>query len=231
MRLNPKHTGGDRPDGVRKAGFTLPVIASFFFVFIFCCNSFADGIYVCANRDGSKHFTNAPDSSNCRPFRMQSTGTWPRQDIGGGWREAGSPTTYDSHIHRSAKRHRISPALIKAIIRAESGFDRYAVSKRGARGLMQLMPATARDMSVADPFDPRQNIEGGTRYLRYLLDTFNGNITLALAAYNAGPETVKRVRKIPRIPETIQYVKKVLVFYQRYGGRAMNISVEIDSRG
>jgi soluble lytic murein transglycosylase-like protein len=106
--------------------------------------------------------------------------------------------------------------LIKAIIKAESGFDRYAVSSRGAQGLMQLMPATAKELKVFDPFNPEQNIDGGVRYLRSLLKMFNGNLVLSLAAYNAGPTLVKKTGGVPRINETRRYIKKVLAYYDQF---------------
>ena len=104
------------------------------------------------------------------------------------------------------------PALIKAVIRAESNFQVDAVSAAGAQGLMQLMPATAEELGVNDPFDIKQNIEGGTRYLRKMLDRFEGSVHKALAAYNAGPGTVIKYNGRVPYPETRQYVKRVLRF-------------------
>ena len=122
--------------------------------------------------------------------------------------------TINAFIHVAATEHGIDPLLIKAIIKAESNFDPAAVSPKGAQGLMQLMPATAKDLQVADPFDPLENIVGGTKYLRSLLDSYGWDVELSLAAYNAGPGNVKNA--IPNFPETRTYVAKVLDNYQSY---------------
>jgi hypothetical protein len=116
---------------------------------------------------------------------------------------------YDNHIIDAGAAHGVSADLIKAVIQAESEFDRLAVSSKGAQGLMQLMPFTARRFGVGDAFDPRQNIFGGTQYLRFLLDMFNGNVALALAGYNAGENAVTRYGGIPPYKETQNYVEKI----------------------
>jgi soluble lytic murein transglycosylase-like protein len=108
------------------------------------------------------------------------------------------------------KRYGVSPDLIVAIIEAESSFNPRAVSRRGARGLMQLMPGTAATLGVGDPFDPRENIEGGVRHLRALMDQFDNNLPLALAAYNAGGQAVIAHRGIPPYRQTRQYVNRIL---------------------
>lgn len=123
---------------------------------------------------------------------------------------------YDEAITRASRQFRVEPSLIKAVIRAESAFDRRAVSRKGAQGLMQLMPDTAHQMEVADPFDPEENILGGTRYLSLMLERFQNNVQLALAAYNAGPERVEQYRGIPPFPETRTFVERVLRFYDQY---------------
>ena len=125
-----------------------------------------------------------------------------------------TPQTINTFIQAAATEHGIDPLLIKAIIKAESNFDPAAVSPKGAQGLMQLMPATARDLQVTDPFDPQENISGGAKYLRFLLDSYRWDVELSLAAYNAGPGNVKKA--IPNIPETREYVAKVLGNYQSY---------------
>ncbi|MBF0171451.1 MAG: lytic transglycosylase domain-containing protein [Nitrospinae bacterium] len=130
------------------------------------------------------------------------------------------PASYEGIIADAARRHRLDPALIKAVIKVESGFNRYSVSDKGAQGLMQLMPGTARDMQVSQVFDPADNIDGGARYLRKMLDTFRGNLRLALAAYNAGPNAVLRHGGVPPFDETRRYVHKVWSAYGAYrGGR------------
>jgi soluble lytic murein transglycosylase-like protein len=125
----------------------------------------------------------------------------------------------DSLIAQSAARNGIDPQLILAVMRQESSFNAQAVSYKGARGLMQLMPATAARFGVRDIFDPAQNIEGGSRYLRFLLDTFNGNVELALAGYNAGENAVMRYGyQIPPYRETQDYVRKISAHYARLKG-------------
>ena len=116
---------------------------------------------------------------------------------------------YDDLIRQHADSHGVSPDLVRAVIQAESGFNRWAVSPKGAMGLMQLMPATARDLGVRDPFHPGENIRGGVTYLAQLLSRFNQDVTLALAAYNAGAERVERYNGVPPYRETRNYVKKI----------------------
>ena len=121
-------------------------------------------------------------------------------------------------IDRYADRYSLDPKLVHAVIRAESGYNTRAVSPKGARGLMQLMPATARELDVEDAFDPASNIAGGTRYLRRMLDQFAGSVELALAGYNAGPEAVRQFGGIPPFPETRKYVTRILREYRGDGG-------------
>lgn len=124
--------------------------------------------------------------------------------------------SFDSHIHEAADRYNLDPMLIKAVIHQESNFDPYAMSHKGALGLMQLMPGTARDMNVSDVFDPRDNIFGGTRYLKRLYSQCNGDLALTLASYNAGPERVIPNNSVPAIPETQAYVRSVIARYNTY---------------
>lgn len=122
----------------------------------------------------------------------------------------------DYIIKEKADKYNLDESLIKAVIKAESGFNPNAVSKAGASGLMQLMPGTARGLGVEDIFDVEQNIEGGAKYLRGMLDRFDGDKSLALAAYNAGPNAVKRYGGIPPYQETQNYVKRVLSYERNY---------------
>jgi membrane-bound lytic murein transglycosylase MltF len=131
------------------------------------------------------------------------------------WSRSGKD--YDPHVRQAAARYDLPEALIKAVMAAESAFNPRAVSPRGAQGLMQLMPQTARELNVAEPFDPEQNIDGGARYLRMLWTQYQGDLFQTLAAYNAGPEAVRRARgQVPRIAETQDYVRRVLALYQAY---------------
>lgn len=122
---------------------------------------------------------------------------------------------YEEIVQEAAQRYDIDPALIRAVMQTESAFHPYAVSRAGAEGLMQLMPDLADEMGVSDSFDPRQNIMGGARYLKRLLDYHNGDLDLALASYNAGPGNVERYGGVPPFRETRRYVKTVKALYAR----------------
>lgn len=129
----------------------------------------------------------------------------------------GEISDYDAIINQTSQKYNVDSTLVKAVIKAESNFNHKAVSPVGARGLMQLMPATAASLQVADSFHPESNIDGGVRYLRYLSNLFNGNLPLVLAAYNAGENTVIRYNNsIPPYRETRNYVKKVLHYLEQY---------------
>jgi soluble lytic murein transglycosylase-like protein len=118
-------------------------------------------------------------------------------------------------VDNIAATHGVDPALVRAVMKTESNFNRYAVSPKGAMGLMQLIPTTGRRYGVRDFFDPQQNVEGGVRYLKFLLQKFNGNLDLSLAAYNAGENLVQRLGRIPPIPETTNYVRRIRAIYKK----------------
>jgi hypothetical protein len=141
---------------------------------------------------------------------------------------------FDVHIEDAATRHGVSQELVRAVIQVESGFDRLAVSSAGARGLMQLMPSTARRFGVVDRFDARQNIFGGTRYLRALLDRYRGDVSLAAAAYNAGAGCVARYQGIPPYKETQDFVRKVTTLVsaaQREGNGPQDREARLGGKG
>ena len=127
-----------------------------------------------------------------------------------------NPGDYDAIIKASADKYGVSTSLVKAVIHAEPGYNPNALSRKGASGLMQLMPGTARSLKVNNSFDPKDNVEGGVKYLRFLIDTFRGDISLALAAYNAGLNKVAKFGGIPPYAETRNYVNKVLSYMQSY---------------
>lgn len=165
-------------------------------------------IYKYEDENGIVYYTDFP--LNKKAQRIMRSNESKKGDIAKG-HEKGE---LHSIVSEKANKYNLDPSLVHAVIKAESNGNPYAVSRKGAMGLMQLMPSTARDLSVNNPFDPADNIDGGVRYLRYLIDKFNGDLTLALAAYNAGPKTVEKTGDVPRIPETKQYVKKVLSLYK-----------------
>ncbi len=144
-----------------------------------------------------------------RLMKSQTAGT-PTIDVAiDQFRAVRPEKAYEHLIKEAAAQYHLDPNLIRAVMRTESAFNPHAVSRVGAQGLMQLMPGLASDMGVTDPFDPRQNIMAGARYLRQLLDAHRGNIRLTLASYNAGPGNVKRYKGIPPFEETRNYVRKI----------------------
>ncbi len=138
----------------------------------------------------------------------------------------GRPRRFESTVHSISHRYGVDPDLVWAVMKAESNFNPHARSPKGARGLMQLMPGTARQYKVLDLHDPAENINGGVRYLRVLLDRFDGDVRLAVAAYNAGPRTVERYRGIPPYSETRTYVQRVFAYYQLYNQSFFPSSVQ-----
>jgi soluble lytic murein transglycosylase len=165
--------------------------------------------YVDAN--GVHHFTNVPNDTRYSPVELTKELQAPRRGAVPDYRG------WDGLILLNARAEDVPPALVKAVIAAESAFDPEAVSHKGALGLMQLMPATAAELGIDDPLVPDDNVRGGTRYLRLMLDRY-GDMNRALAAYNAGPQAVDRFRGVPPYRETRDYVRRVLTYYRHYHG-------------
>src|ERR1700690_1463463 len=171
-------------------------------------------IYTYLDSDGVRHYTDVPDDNRYKLLTFTS------HDItqsGDHYDPAvlARATQYDSIIEKAAVSASVEPNLLRAVIVVESGFNSRAGSKRGAVGLMQLMPATASRFGVSNPYDPRQNIHGGAQYLKFLINRFGQNVRLGLAAYNAGEEAVDRNGgQIPPFTETMAYVPRVLRIYQ-----------------
>lgn len=187
--------------GLRQLLFCAGVLTLLLFVTQPVC---AD-IYRFVDEEGVVHFSNVPTDPR---FRLYIPSRKP---------SSSSPHQYESIIREVSSRYNMNHHLIRAVIKVESDFNASVVSSKGAQGLMQLMPETASDMQVRNVFNPRENIEGGVKYLRRLLDMFNNNLTLALAAYNAGENMVKQYNfQIPPYKETQDYVRKVLHYFQRY---------------
>jgi len=171
-------------------------------------------IYTYLDAQGQRHYTDVPDNNRYRllvlsPNDRTASGDRYDQQL------LAKATQYDSIIENAAVSAAVEPNLLRAVIVVESGFNSRAVSKRGAVGLMQLMPATASRYGVSNPFDARQNVHGGARYLKFLIDRFGHDVRLALAAYNAGEEAVQRNGgQIPPFSETMAYVPRVLKIYK-----------------
>jgi soluble lytic murein transglycosylase-like protein len=171
----------------------------------------AGNIFTYIDQNGVTHFSNVPVDK--RYARMSFKSPYP--SYAPAIRRAPSYRGYDGLILLNARANDVPPALVKAVIAAESMFDSEAVSHAGAQGLMQLMPDTARSLGVEDPFRPDENVRGGTEYLRAMLDRY-GDFSRALAAYNAGPSAVDRHDGVPPYRETRDYVKRVLTYYRHY---------------
>lgn len=168
--------------------------------------AYAD-IYLYVDSNGILHFTNTPTSSKYKVYMPEK----PR------YRKAVyNIRSYDDVISEAAARNGISSSLLKAVIHVESYFNPRAVSKKGALGLMQIMPQNLEALNINDPFDPWQNIMGGAYYFKTMLERFSGQVDLALAAYNAGPTAVEKYKDIPPYPETQRYVKKVMRAFRIY---------------
>ena len=165
-------------------------------------------IYRYIDENGIMHFTNTPTSSiqKYRIYLKEKPRVIQRY----------SSEKYDDLISDASERHGVSFPLLKAIIKAESDFDPHVVSKKGATGLMQIMPENFKPLGIRDPFDPWQNINAGARYFKQMYDRFKGRLALSLAAYNAGPSAVDYYKTIPPYEETEEYVRRVMKYYYNY---------------
>ncbi len=161
-------------------------------------------IYLFIDSQGVLHFTNAPTSSQYTLYIKERP------------KPATATKKYDGIIQEASNMFGLSFSLLKAMIKVESNFDSRAVSKKGALGLMQIMPQNLQAFNIREPYDPKDNIMGGARYFKSLIERFEGKLPLALAAYNAGPTIVDKYRDIPPIKETQDYVKKVMKYFYLY---------------
>ena len=172
-------------------------------------------IYRYEDDDGIVHFTDAPTDKRFKVFmRDLKKDRALRTKLK--YASSVNPAEYEQLIKDCSEKYGVNSCLVKAVIHAESGYNPNAVSSKGASGLMQLMPATAKSLKVADRFNPKDNVEGGVKYLRFLLDTFRGDVSLAVAAYNAGLSKVAKYGGIPPYNETRTYVNRVLSYMQSY---------------
>lgn len=186
------------------------IIAGYLFLLCLIFNlfipsaAFAD-IYKYRDKNGVMHFTNIRSDLRYTLYIKEAREN-PDAFI----------TKYDVIIKAASEKFSMEPSLVKAVIKAESGFNHAAVSSKGAQGLMQLMPGTAEAMEVDDPYNPEKNIFGGTKYLSKMMERFNNDVRLALAAYNAGPEKVDKYKDVPPFNETKTFIERVMKYYNQY---------------
>ncbi len=175
-----------------------------FILFIFSAEISSAAVYKYVDQRGRVHYSNVPVMSQYRYYQAETGDA------------AHTPVSVNQLIKHYAQKNDLDVNLVRAVVKAESNFNSRAVSAKGAIGLMQLHPGTIKDLKINDPFDPSSNIAGGTKYLRWMLSRFNGNVDFALAAYNSGPSTVERYNGIPPYAETQSYIKKVKHYQQQY---------------
>jgi soluble lytic murein transglycosylase-like protein len=196
------------------------------FVLVVSTNARAD-IYRCKRADGTQHYTNIREPGRrcelvVRSSKKKASGGSAKKKSSSartssnGAKDTARYRRYDGLIGEAARLYQLPEPFIRAVVRVESDFNPTVVSRAGAMGLMQLMPKTARSMGVSDPFDARQNILGGARYLRLLANRFKGDLVLTVAAYNAGHGAVEKYKGIPPYKETQRYVRRVLKHYYAY---------------
>ncbi len=172
-------------------------------------------IYRYEDDEGIVHFTDAPTDKRFKVF-MRDLKKDKELRTKLKYASSVNPAEFEQLIKTCSEKYGVNPSLVKAVIHAESGYNPNAVSNKGASGLMQLMPSTAKSLNVADRFNPKDNVEGGVKYLRFLLDTFRGDVSLAVAAYNAGLSKVAKYGGIPPYNETRTYVNRVLSYMKSY---------------
>lgn len=178
-------------------------------------------IYVYKDAQGVMHFTNTPSSSRYRPLIREQG----KAALGA----LSRPVVFEQMIRLASDRHGVDPHLVRAVIKVESDFNIQARSHKGAQGLMQLMPETAQLHQVSNAYDPEENINGGVRHLRLLLDRYQGDLHLTLAAYNAGVKAVERHRGVPPFAETREYIRRVMSYLDGYRGtRAISITQQLN---
>jgi soluble lytic murein transglycosylase-like protein len=185
-------------------------IFTFLYIMVAVATPLYADIYVYADREGVLHFTNVPTSSQSSNYKVYIKET-PQKPL-----ESYNEDLYDHVISEASNTHGVSFSLLKALIKTESDFNPRAISSAGARGLMQLMPENIKTLKIKNPFDPRENVMGGTWYLKQLINRFNGKLPLALAAYNAGPGVVEKYQRIPPFQETENFVKQVMEYYSLF---------------
>jgi soluble lytic murein transglycosylase len=173
-------------------------------------------LYRYVDEDGVAHFTSTPTRRGFKKIELARTGISYAPSRRSSW--ARGQRSWDDAIIKVSLRHGVPAAMVKAVVAAESAFNPRAVSKKGAQGLMQIMPETARELGLDQPFLGEENLDAGTRYLRELHDRYEGDWVTALAAYNAGPTAVDRHGGVPPYRETRQYVERVLSYYRRFHG-------------
>lgn len=188
---------------------------TFLAVCLFGRNSFGQSLYSYVDEDGVQNFTNVPPVNAV--WDLKVVGSRISAPAADQFSFNGKSEAFDPIIEKYALEHRLDPSLIRSIIAAESNFNPRAVSRKGARGLMQLMPATAERLGITNAFDPEENIRGGIQHLRWLMDNFNNDLNLSLAAYNAGENLVTRLGRVPEIKETRDYVRTVTQSYNKSG--------------
>jgi hypothetical protein len=192
------------------------LLYTLFTLFVFIPFAGAD-IYMFKDTSGVRHFTNVPASPKYRLYLKSTPNKYFESSLGEKFSTNIDPDQYDQLILKASITHDVDFSLLKSIIKVESNFDCFAVSQKGAKGLMQIMPQNFSFLNIRNPFDPEQNIMGGALYFKQMLEKFN-KIELALAAYNAGPNTVDKYNGIPPISETKGYVKRVMSHYKNMSG-------------